>query len=79
MLETTASKLDEVFKAVLEIPTDTVVSDARQETQPSWDSLAHVVLVGALESEFGLQVDAAESLELTSYARIARFLEERGL
>ena len=78
MLETTAQKLDAIIRAVLELPDSADAADVSQEVEPRWDSLAHAVLIGAVESEFGLQIDAAESLELTSRAAIARFLEERG-
>lgn len=79
MQDTTTSRLNEVFRAVLELPDLTDVSGVRQDGAPAWDSLAHAVLVGALESEFGLTIDAAESLELTSYEAVAHYLEERGL
>lgn len=79
MQHTTVPRLNEVFRAVLELPPDAEVTDARQEASPKWDSLAHAVLVGALESEFGLTIDAADSLDLTSYEAVALFLEERGL
>jgi acyl carrier protein len=77
--EASAARLDEVFRTVLELPAGAAVRDTRQESAATWDSLAHVLLVGAIESEFGLQVDAADSLELTSYDAISQFLEERGL
>ena len=79
VLETTAARLDDIFRAVLELPAGADVRATRQDAAAAWDSLAHVLLVGAVESEFGLQVDAADSLELTSYEAIARFLEGRGL
>jgi acyl carrier protein len=75
----TQTTLDAIIRAVLELPADTVVARVRQEATPSWDSLAHAVMVGAIESEFGLQIDAADSLELTSYETIESFLTERGL
>jgi acyl carrier protein len=77
--ETSAARLDEIFRTVLELPAGADVRATRQDAAAAWDSLAHVLLVGAIESEFGLQIDAADSLELTSYDAISRFLEERGL
>jgi acyl carrier protein len=77
--ETSAARLDEIFRTVLELPAGADVRTTRQDAAAAWDSLAHVLLVGAIESEFGLQIDAADSLELTSYDAISRFLEERGL
>ncbi len=79
MRDGTASKLDEIIRAVLELPAGAVVAGASQQGHAAWDSLAHVVLIGAIESEFALTIDAADSLELTSYEAIAHFLEARGL
>lgn len=67
------------MRAVLELPVGAPVADASQRSHAAWDSLAHVVLIGAIESEFALTIDAADSLELTSYEAIAHFLEARGL
>jgi acyl carrier protein len=65
VLELTGSKLNDIIRAVLELPPDANVASAGQDATPEWDSLAHAVMVGAIESEFGLQIDAAESLDLT--------------
>jgi len=78
VLEATAGKLDAIVRAVLELPDGADTAGVSQKSEPKWDSLAHAVLIGAVESEFGLQIDAADSLELTSYSAIARFLEDRG-
>lgn len=75
----TEQKLNEVFRAVLNLAPGAEVKGVRQEGRAAWDSLAHVTLVAALESEFGLSVDAGDSLGLTSYEAAARYLEEQGL
>jgi acyl carrier protein len=79
MRDATQSTLEQVFRAVLQLPETADVRSIRQVNQKSWDSLAHVSLVAAVESEFNLSVDIAESLELTSFEAFALFLEERGL
>lgn len=70
-------KLSDVFRAVLNLDPAADVSSLRQLGTPAWDSLAHVTLVAALESEFGVAVDIEESLELTSYQAVRLYLEER--
>ncbi len=72
------AKLAEIFRAVFNLPTEADPTAVRQLSEPAWDSLAHVTLVAAVESEFGVTIDAAESLELTSYQAVALHLEERG-
>jgi acyl carrier protein len=79
MRQETQFTLDAIIRAVLELPTDAIVADVRQEATDGWDSLAHAVMVGAIESEFNLQIDAADSLELVSYEAIESFLTGRGL
>ncbi len=79
MLDATGPRLTAIFRAVLELPQGAEVSALRQATAPGWDSLAHVVLVGAIESEFNMSIDAADSLDLTSYEAVRLFLEARGL
>lgn len=71
-------KLAEIFRAVFDLPAEADPSGVRQLGEPAWDSLAHVSLVAAVESEFGVAIDVADSLELTSYQAVALYLEERG-
>jgi acyl carrier protein len=75
----TEPRLQEIFRAVLKLGAGADVTQVRQAAEPTWDSLAHVVLVGAVEGEFAIQIDAADSLQVTSYEAMARYLEERGL
>ncbi len=79
MKPSTESTLKEIFLAVLNLPGGTNVTTASPETVPAWDSLAHALLITAIESEFGIQIDAAESLDLTSYDAAALFLGSRDL
>jgi acyl carrier protein len=79
MHETTQKTLEQVFRAVLELPEEAEVGSVRQVSQASWDSLAHVSLVLAVENEFNLSIDVADSIELTSFQAFALFLEEKGL
>jgi acyl carrier protein len=78
MTQETETKLVEVFRAVLSLGGDSDVTDARQLSTQGWDSLAHVSLVAALESEFGISIDIADSLQLTSYRAVRLYLAERG-
>ena len=36
-------------------------------------------VTATMENEFQIRIDAADSLDLTSYAAVANYLEERGL
>ena len=67
----------QVFIAVLELPEDTDVTALEQQDLEAWDSLAHVLLCTALESEFDLQIDLDDAVELTSFTAALEYLERR--
>jgi acyl carrier protein len=70
-------KLQEIVRGALELAPGVDVTRAHQGNVASWDSLAHVSLMLALESEFGLIIGMRDQLELTSYEAIRRYVAER--
>jgi len=74
---TADQRLELIFRAVFELPESRDVRTVRQVAEPAWDSLAHATLVAAIESEFGINIDIADALELTSFDA-ARLLVEEG-
>ena len=67
--------LEAIFRAVFERPEGFDVSSTRQLTEAKWDSVAHVSLIAAIESEFGVTIDIGDSLEMTSFEAIKLYLE----
>lgn len=72
-------KLERIFRAIFELPPSAAVRHLEQPSVPSWDSLAHVSLVAALESEFDTSIDVEDALRMTSYATVRGVLREKGL
>lgn len=66
-----------IFRAVFDLADGLDVRSVRQVNYPAWDSLAHVSLVGAIESEFGLEIDVSDSMEITSFDAALAYLEAR--
>lgn len=79
MTDEAEARLQEVVRAALELPADTDVTRVRQLAVAGWDSLAHVSLMLAIEGEFGISIDVADQIQLTSYPAIRGYLEERGV
>ena len=75
----TREKLAAIFRAVFEVADHTDVSRYRQGEQAGWDSLAHALLMAAVESEFAIEIDAGDSLDLTSFEALERYLTSRGV
>jgi acyl carrier protein len=65
--------------AVLGVPAEALSDDTSPETVPDWDSMGHLNLVMALESEFGISLSAEEALEMRNVAAIRRLLQARGV
>jgi acyl carrier protein len=68
--------LESVFRAVFDLPEGSEIQKIQQLGFASWDSLAHVTLISAIESEFSVSIDLADSIELTSFEAILLYLEE---
>jgi acyl carrier protein len=70
------SRLEQIFRAVFELPPDAQVLNIRQINFRKWDSLGHVLLMSAVESEFGLEINIAASTKLTSFESLELYLTE---
>ena len=77
-MESTDQRLQAIFRAVLELPADGDPTAPVQGQTATWDSMAHVSLMAAIEAEFGVTIDAGDSMELTSYAATRRVLADLG-
>ncbi|MBF0295853.1 MAG: acyl carrier protein [Magnetococcales bacterium] len=74
----TEQQLREIFRAVLELDPAESPDGIRNLTEPRWNSLAHVTLLAAIESEFGLSLSIEEMDRVTSFAAARLLLEEKG-
>ena len=72
-------RLQALFRAVFDLPASADVPNCRQANTPAWDSMAHVSLVAAIEGEFGLTIDAGDSLTLTSFESARDYLAGQGV
>jgi acyl carrier protein len=77
MQATEETRLQAIFRAVFEVPQSRDVTTVRQISEKSWDSLAHATLVAAIESEFGISIDIADALEMTSFEATKQILSEK--
>lgn len=72
-------KLAQIFSLVFELDEDVDVCSLRRINEVKWDSLAHVTLVTALESEFSISLDYSDTERLTSYQSTLLLLKERNI
>ena len=65
--------------ASLGVTPDLILENTRQKDLPKWDSLAHINLMVALESNFDVSLVVEDSATLTSVPAILDYLRSRGI
>jgi acyl carrier protein len=66
-----------VFAEVFACEPGALSMETVPEDVPTWDSLGHMSLVGALEDEFGIRFEVDEIMEMVSVGRIIEIIEAR--
>lgn len=63
---TNDERLVATFASSLNIESNQVVDELEYNTIPQWDSVAHMVLVAALEKEFDVMLDMDDIIDMSS-------------
>lgn len=79
MKEESIEKLNEIFMMIFELSSESEIIALEQENHEKWDSMAHMTLVAALESEFGINLDAGDMMQMTSYLATRELLQTKGM
>ena len=69
--------LEGIFREVLGLGPEEDPKAIERETDERWDSLRHVLLVSAIESELGVSFSVAESLDIKSLQEAEALLSGR--
>ena len=67
-------RLVKVFSESLGIDASSVVDGLQYNTIPEWDSIAHMALVAALESEFDIMMDTDDIIDMSSVNKAKEIL-----
>ena len=70
-------KLKNIMSIVFELKSNEINDDSSPENIEKWDSLKHMMLIGAIEDEFDIQFTNDEMLELLNYKLIKLILTEK--
>ncbi len=63
-------KIIALMEEIFQVPAGTVTEDTKASDLEQWDSLAHVMMIGELESQLGISIPLDEAVEITSVAEI---------
>ncbi len=78
-MNSTEQKLKKVLADIFKIDVTAINEDTSVDTVDRWDSLNHLNLILALESEFGVSFSEEQSVEIMNYPLIKMVLQERGV
>jgi len=70
-------KLKEIFHIIFYLDLDADATTVREINTKNWDSMAHVSLIAAIESELNINIDAAEAMRMTSFQATLLLIEEK--
>lgn len=63
-------KIIELIEKTLNLRQDSINEDTRIEDVDGWDSLAHVLIIGDLESKLGISIPLDEAIEITTVGEL---------
>ncbi len=70
-------KIKKVISIVFEIDLDKINDNSSPENIENWDSLRHMMLIGALEEEFDIQFSDDEMTELLNFKLIKFIISDK--
>ena len=73
------AKLAEIFSTVLQIPIEEVNDSLEYNKAKSWDSVAHMVLVGKIDDTFGIMLDTEDIINMSTYGKAKEILKKYGV
>lgn len=59
-------KIIALIESTLDLEDGTITENTKVDEVEGWDSLAHVLIIGELESNLGISIPLEEAIEITS-------------
>jgi acyl carrier protein len=72
-------KLRNVFCEVLQLPAEEIHAGVAYDKTKTWDSVAHMALVAAIDSAFDIMMDTDDVIDMNSYGKAKKILGKYGV
>jgi acyl carrier protein len=72
-------RLKTVFSSALGLGADVDPTTLAYAQNPAWDSVAHMQLIGALETEFDIMLDTDDVIGLSTFHEARRIVQKYGV
>ncbi len=69
-------KIIALIEEVLNVPQGTITAQTTMDEIEEWDSLAHVMLIGELDEQLGIEIPLDEAVEITCVKEILAYANE---
>jgi acyl carrier protein len=76
-MKETDEKLLEILSKVLLLDKDKITDDIRRKDYEAWDSMAHLVIITELESEFEIFFEDDEVADIWTVGELKQVLSEK--
>ena len=78
-MEATEQRLRTVFADALGVPPSEINDEIAYGRGNGWDSIAHMSLIAALDTEFDIMLDTDDVVDMSSYAKSKEILRKYGV
>lgn len=68
-------KIFAIIEDILKVPAGTITEDMRISDIEQWDSLAHVMIIGAIEEELNVDIPLDKTADIVSVKQLLESLE----
>jgi len=68
-----------VFSTVLEIDDETTIKNLEYNTIPKWDSVGHMQLIAAIETEFDILMETEQIIDMNCFDMACSILGDHGI
>ncbi len=79
MVQHSLDKLQAAFREALPLPEDVNYSQIIYGQTKGWDSIAHMTLIAAIETQFDVMLNTEELIALSSFSKAQELLQQHGV
>ena len=72
-------KLIDVFRSALGMPDEVDIPSLKYRGIKEWDSVGHMQLVAAIETEFDVMLETSDILEMSSFVKAVELLQKQNV
>ena len=79
MVQHSLDKLQAAFREALPLPEHVNYSQIMYGQTKGWDSIAHMTLIAAIETQFDVMLSTEELIALSSFSKARELLQHHGV